>query len=176
PLNDPVTGEADLSTVPAGAIESVTVLPGAQTARYGPRAEAGVILIETRATAVERGVGGGLGSLGTRAAGGEWGGRSPVAWGAGVSWSAADGRFSFELPPEAGGGSGQRENADLSTLGVWAGATHEVAGGALTVRTGIESMDRGLPGRGYAPSRHARQRLDRARASAAWRKVDATTA
>src|SRR5690606_40164290 len=41
PLNDPVTGEADLSTVPAGAIESVAVLPGAQSARYGARAEAG---------------------------------------------------------------------------------------------------------------------------------------
>lgn len=175
PLNDPVTGEADLSTVPAGAIESVTVLPGAQSARYGPRAEAGVILIETRAGVVERGLSGGLGSLGARGAGVEWGGRSPVSWGAGASWSALDGRFSFELPPEAGGGSGERENADVSTLGVWAGATHEVAGGTLTVRTGFESMDRGLPGRGYAPSRHARQRLDRARASAAWRRVNATS-
>ncbi|HEV2146611.1 MAG TPA: TonB-dependent receptor plug domain-containing protein, partial [Longimicrobiaceae bacterium] len=52
-LNDPVTGEADLSTVPAHSIESVTVVPGAQSARYGPRAEAGVVLIETRRAAGE---------------------------------------------------------------------------------------------------------------------------
>ena len=47
-LNDPVTGEADLSTVPAETIGSLVLLPGARSARYGPRAEAGGILIETR--------------------------------------------------------------------------------------------------------------------------------
>lgn len=41
PLNDPITGEVDLSEIPASAVGGVTVLPGARSARYGGRAEGG---------------------------------------------------------------------------------------------------------------------------------------
>src|SRR5690606_39532767 len=84
-INDPVTGEADLSGVRASAIESVTVLPGARSSRYGPRAEAGVILIETRQPDGERKLSTAVGSLGGRPpAPGRGGGRAPRGRGAGV--------------------------------------------------------------------------------------------
>jgi hypothetical protein len=51
PLNDPVTGEADLSLVDASSVAAITVLPGAQSARWGPRAAGGVIRIDTHGTA-----------------------------------------------------------------------------------------------------------------------------
>ncbi|HEX8907155.1 MAG TPA: TonB-dependent receptor plug domain-containing protein, partial [Longimicrobiaceae bacterium] len=70
-LNDPVTGEADLSAVSAGGVERVTVLPGARTARYGPRAQAGVVLIETRAAAPRQALELSAGSLGEWSGGGE---------------------------------------------------------------------------------------------------------
>ena len=47
PLNDPITGEADLSRVSAAGIEEIQVLPGGGTSSYGPGAEGGVILIRT---------------------------------------------------------------------------------------------------------------------------------
>ncbi|HAT18040.1 MAG TPA: hypothetical protein DCS76_09620, partial [Gemmatimonadetes bacterium] len=49
PLNDPITGEADLSSVSARSLMSATVLPGALSVRFGPRAAAGVILLESSA-------------------------------------------------------------------------------------------------------------------------------
>ena len=49
PLNDPITGEADLSSVSARSLMSAMVLPGALSARFGPRAAAGVILLESSA-------------------------------------------------------------------------------------------------------------------------------
>ena len=48
PVNDPLTGRADLSRIPSREVEAVTLLPGAQTVRAGSRAMAGVIVVETR--------------------------------------------------------------------------------------------------------------------------------
>ena len=67
PLNSALTGDADLSTVPLEAVERVTVLRGAQSARYGARALAGVVAVETRRP---RGT-----ELSARAAAGSWGER-----------------------------------------------------------------------------------------------------
>lgn len=173
-LNDAVTGEADLSAVPADAIESVTVLPGAHSARYGPRAEAGVVLIETR-----RGVPGpravlGGGSLGAWSTGLELGGGGPAGWGVGVRLRGLDGEFDFELPAEVGGGAGRRRNADLTQLALFAGVSPRIASGELSVRGGYEVLRRGLPGKGFVPSPRARQDLGRGRASAAWKRTGAT--
>ena len=174
-INDPVTGEADLSGVRASAIESVTVLPGARSSRYGPRAEAGVILIETRQPGGERAFSTTAGSLGARSAALEWGGVSP-AWGAGIAWRAVDGSFDYAIPSEAGGGRARRQNADVESLDAWAGASFDVLGAPLRLRGGVERMERGLPGRAFAPSLQARQELDRARASLSWRHADARDA
>ena len=64
PINDPITGEADLSTIPAGQISSVAMLPGGRSARYGARAEGGVILLTTGASEGGGGVALTTGSLG----------------------------------------------------------------------------------------------------------------
>ncbi|MBA3659331.1 MAG: TonB-dependent receptor plug domain-containing protein, partial [Gemmatimonadales bacterium] len=46
-LNDPLTGRADLSRIPARQVARVTLLPGAQTVRAGGRAIAGLLLVST---------------------------------------------------------------------------------------------------------------------------------
>ena len=48
PINDPLTGRADLSRISSREVATVTLVPGAQTVRAGSRAVAGVILVETR--------------------------------------------------------------------------------------------------------------------------------
>jgi vitamin B12 transporter len=169
PLNDPVTGSADLSAIRAALIESVTVLPGAQSARYGPRAGTGVILIQTRRAAADRSLALGAGSLGARQAAVAWGGSLPAAWSAGASWREQAGRFAFELPPEVGGGRRVRSNGDARSLDLFAaGSLRAATGDRLDVRLGRETLDRGLPGLGYAPSAAARQSLDRDRAALSW--------
>jgi outer membrane receptor protein involved in Fe transport len=82
PLNDPVSGEADLSAIPAHSIERLTVLAGAQSARYGPGAEAGVVLIDTRAGEVVPSAELSAGPMDERAGRGEWGTSVRSRWGA----------------------------------------------------------------------------------------------
>jgi vitamin B12 transporter len=173
-LNDPVTGEADLSTVPAHAVESVTVVPGAQSARYGPRAEAGVVLIETRRASGELAARVGAGSLGERSAAAEagWAGRT-VGWSVGGHARRVEGAFDHERVPGIDPTPQRRINADLAEWSGFAAAQASAAGGELRLRVGAEGLERGLPGRGYAPSAHARQELDRARGSLAWRRAGA---
>src|SRR5690606_1588513 len=89
---------------------------------------------------------------------------------------AADGAFDFTIPREAGGGRNRRRNADAETVDAWAGAAFDVLGAPLRLRGGVERMERGLPGLGFAPSPAARQTLDRARASLSWRHADARDA
>jgi iron complex outermembrane receptor protein len=48
PINSAITGDADVSSIGLERAERVQVLTGAQSARYGGRALAGVILVETR--------------------------------------------------------------------------------------------------------------------------------
>jgi len=47
-INSPLTGVADLSAVDLASIARIVVIPGAQSARYGPRALGGVVLLESR--------------------------------------------------------------------------------------------------------------------------------
>jgi outer membrane cobalamin receptor len=171
PLNDPVTGEADLSLVDASAVSAITVLPGAQSARWGPRAAAGVIHIETHGTSADRRIEAGAGSLGMWDASIAWGGGRSAAWTAGASVRGQRGAFDYELPDEVGGGAGRRANADVRTTELHAGAGFDLGGGELTARAGWEVLERGLPGRSFAPSRHARQEHDRLRGSLTWRRA-----
>lgn len=169
PLNDPVTGEADLSTVPASSVEEILVLPGALTARFGGRARAGVVVIETRAPA--RGISGAVeaGSLGRRGGALE-GGRAtgPLRWAVGGEIEEVGGSFAFRRPDAVGGGTDRRQNADLSRLSGWASAAASVVGGEGSLRLGVEAVERGLPGRSFAPSDSARQETERLRAAARW--------
>ncbi len=169
PLNDPVTGEADLSTVPASTVERITVVRGARSARYGARAQAGAVLVETRAadlpTAVEFS-GGSLGRVGGR--GEASSAVAGVRLGGAVSAESVDGSFRFQKPDEVGGGTARRRNADRMRAGATATLATEMAGGELSVRAGAETLERGIPGKSFAPSDAARQEMRRARASARW--------
>lgn len=171
PMNDPLTGEADLSTIPASTLESVTVIPGGRSARFGPRAESGVVLLESRTPGgADPEVTLEVGSLGERGVAGEVGHRGRLSLSLGGSGRVLDGRFPYELPDEAGGGSAMRENGDLRQGSVRGAAGVPVGGGAFLLRLGGEALDRGLPGRGYAPADSARQRLRRAHGTASWRR------
>jgi vitamin B12 transporter len=170
PLNDPVTGTADLSAVPAHAVERVTVLPGAQTSRYGPRAQAGVVLIETRRASARHEAALGAGTLGERAGEAEAGfAGGGVAASGGMRARRIGG--AFDHPRDANDPTVvRRENADLAEASVFGTVAAPLGGGELRLRGGAETMDRGIPGRAYAPSPAARQSMDRLRGAAAWRR------
>jgi vitamin B12 transporter len=168
PLNSLLTGEADVSTVPLEAIERVTLLRGARSARYGARAMAGVVAVETRRASD--------GELVARAGGGAWGERSAaltlgdraelggLTFGglAGGEWRENAGDFSYAVPAVRGGGRSRRENADARAVSGFLVATAERgASGLLRLRADALRMERGMPGSVVQPSRSARQRVRR---------------
>jgi vitamin B12 transporter len=172
-LNDPVSGEADLATVPAGAIERVTVLPGARTARYGPRALAGVVLIETRAAEARQAAELSAGTLGEWAARGETGGSlGRGGWSAGGGGRRIGGAFDYRRdvndPTVV-----RRANDDLREWNAFGALGSALGGGELRVRGGWDALDRGLPGTGHTPSPDAREEMGRGRGSASWRRTGA---
>ena len=169
PLNDPITGEADLSTVSARSLTRATVLAGALSARFGPRAAAGVIALESSGDSDPWNVStwaGSLGQLGLGVGGSRalWNGR----WVGRVEGRGLDGGFGFTIPAEAGGGEAYRSNADLLTWSASTGWSGSLWDGDLSAIAGLETLERGLPGRSFAPSPDARQDLGRTRISVGW--------
>ncbi|MBL0937983.1 MAG: TonB-dependent receptor plug domain-containing protein [Gemmatimonadaceae bacterium] len=166
PVNSAVSGNADLSLLPIENIERVTVLTGAQSARYGPRAMAGVIEIVTRRPRYERSLlvrGGGLG---------EWGGAASIGVttpGArltrGFSLSAdhreVQGDFRFEQPAVRGGGIARRDNAQAAITQFVAGGLLEGAQHQLTLRASHGLTRRGMAGSIVQPSLTGRQAFTR---------------
>jgi len=168
-LNDPLTGVADLSTVSAGELERVQVIPGAQAARYGSGALTGVVLVETRG-AGEAGRlslhGGSLGERGARAA---------FSYEAARQWFTIGGEtrsvrggFSYPAGQALGGGERWRRNADLAQHGLRLGAGDDLLGGRAALRVRLEDLERGIPGKSFAPSDSARQEHQALVASARW--------
>jgi outer membrane cobalamin receptor len=168
-INDPVTGAADLSRIAAERIESITVVPGAQSARFGPGAESGVVSIRSRAAR-----GGSLhaevGSLGEAALALEHGAgdrRTELSFG---GWlRRIDGAFDYRIPAEAGGGSARRANADVTSGGIHVGARHHLRGSRADAAVSYERIERGVPGRSFAPTPSARQGHERVQAGVQWR-------
>ncbi len=175
PLNDPISGEADLSSVPATSVESVVVLRGGRSAALGPRAEAGAILVRTRPPS--EGVSGSTraGSLGLVGGAGEAGlGVGGAVVGIGLDLERLDGGFSFK------GTSGEegvleRGNADVARAAVRATGESAFWGGDLIARLSLEDVERGLPGRSYAPSPQARQSVRLGRGSLYWRREQSSS-
>jgi outer membrane cobalamin receptor len=169
PLNDPLTGETDLSTVPASQIESITVLPGSQSVRFGAGAAAGAVLIESRASASPLGLRLESGSLGY------WSGALEASGSAiGLDWSAGgqartiDGEFEYERPDVIGGGTTLRTNSDAEEATIFGAASGNVGGGAVRLRAGYDRLERGIPGPSYQPTASAREELRRWRGQANW--------
>jgi iron complex outermembrane receptor protein len=145
PLNDPITGRADLSTLPTSTLESATLVRGAASQRYGSGASSGALLLSSR-RAEGTGLGGGvnLGSFGSRGLDAQLdlssGGRR-----LGLSMSAkkAENDFSFRNPLGLRDVVETRSNADISSL-------HATAHGALGAWFGslrFDATERGVPGR-----------------------------
>ncbi len=171
PLNDPLTGAVDLASLPVSQIESITVLKGSRSARFGPGAEAGAILIQSRTIARPWAMSLGAGSLGDWSVSAETGGGvSALTWSAGGNARGLNGEFDFERPSAMGGGTDRRANSDLLDVGAFAGVSGPLANGGLRVRAGFNRVERGIPGPVYLATPAAREELSRWRAQAAWER------
>ena len=163
PINNPISGEADLSTLDPAGIERVDIVRGAQSSRYGGQALGGVILVTTRhAKSVTPQLSLGSGQWGDRRLGAQFGVHHAtdarvLSANGGVSWQQNRGDFTTELPPERGGGTTSRGNADVRRVAITAGGTVERRGTTLDLRTDVADVDRGMPGSIVQPSLAARQ-------------------
>ncbi len=147
PVNDPLTGRADLSRISSREVEAVTLLPGAQTVRAGNRAVGGVLLVETRRDVRPEGSTwtGSHGALGLRLGGSA----GALTASASAERQAAD--FAYTVPEVRGGGESVRRNSGGEQ---WA-AGITLAGPVEMVLRGSLS-NRGLPGTTTNPTLHAR--------------------
>jgi len=159
PRNAPLTGEADLSTITTSDLERVTLLRGAASARYGPQALAGVLLIETRAGGDDiLDVSADAGSYGDRAAQTRLSlRRGPITTALQAELRRNDNAFGFDLPDVRGGGSTTRLNADVRRLQTSATLGYEQGERRLRLRAELGDIARGMPGSVVQPSPFARQ-------------------
>jgi vitamin B12 transporter len=166
PFNSQLDGEADLSRISLETAERVVVLPGAQSARYGPRALAGVIAIETRRPADEASMLGRAGAWGERS--------SAVTIGeqrllgdlqGGLSFTGryrtSRGDFNYDVPAVRGGGAATRLNADLTSREVLSTGSLEGGGWDARIRGGWNDLTRGMAGSIVQPSRTGRESQQR---------------
>lgn len=170
PLNDPLTGAADVSTVPADALDEVRVLRGARSTTYGPGALGGVVLVTTRSPSQGWSIESGVGSLGLRK--GRASAAGQVAEELRIRAQAAlrrsGGEFRYRAPAALGGGSAVRRNADSRSASAGTLVEADLAAGRLDARVGADTHDRGVPGPAHALSPAARQQLWRWSGSLAW--------
>jgi iron complex outermembrane receptor protein len=147
PVNDPLTGRADLSRIASREVAEVTLVPGAQTVRAGNRAIAGVLMVETRQDVRPEGSTW-VASHGVR--GLRLGGSAGL-----VTVSASGERqaenFPYSVPVVRGGGEATRRNAG----GEQYGAAASIAGPLEIVLRG-SLADRGLPGTTTNPTASAK--------------------
>jgi outer membrane cobalamin receptor len=164
PLNQALGGATDLSQVRLEQVERVTILRGAQSARYGAGALGGAIAIETaRPVGTSARLAGTIGSFSTRSVEGRAGVGGTGAWSAslGGAWNRFGGDFSYAVPAERGGGVATRVNSDATDLSLdgvlaWAGR-----GADVRVRGEYFDIDRGMPGTVVQPSLTGRQTQQR---------------
>jgi len=161
PLNDPVSGDADLSSVRPELVERVVVLRGAQAARYGARALAGAVVVETRRPTAELMLGADAAAWGERGAHASAGWRHAGAATSSallsVGYTRTAGDFPFTVPDVRGGGEANRLNGDSKRLDVLGSAGLERGAWSLRARGEGHDLDRGMPGSVAQPSVAARQ-------------------
>ncbi|HEU5358726.1 MAG TPA: TonB-dependent receptor [Gemmatimonadales bacterium] len=139
-LNDPLTGRADLARIPVAEVARVVVLPGAETARTGGRAMAGVIEISTRPRTAPS----------VTTAGGSFGAWSARVSGAvaGIDVSGGVQRLADDYPSaDRSGAPTLRSNAGGQT---WDALLRTRGTVDATLR--VSGADRGLPGNITNPS------------------------
>ena len=159
PINSPVSGVADLSTVELESVGRITVIPGAQSARYGPRALGGVVLLESRAARARSGaVTAGAGAWSTVETAAHASRGLGAAWSVsgGARWRRSDGTFTYDVPAFRGGGRKARENAAFTQAG---GNVQVRRQGRVdaSLRAQMSDLERGSPGAIAQPSLSGRQ-------------------
>jgi len=145
PLNDPLTGRADLSTIPTSTLESGTLVMGTASQRYGSGASGGVLLLTSRSSR-ESGMTGGIrmGSFGEMGLDVQADASRPgYRLGLSLSAARAENDFSLRDPIVPAGAAEVRANADAASLhGVLHASSGPVFGSLRFDRT-----ERGVPGR-----------------------------
>lgn len=144
PINDPMTGRADLSTVPVATLESATMVRGAGSARYGSGALAGVLLLSSRrpggsdaSGAVRAGSFGGLEGEAALSAAGR-AGRAALS----VALGRNENDFPYADRTAPGRPTEARRNADGSFLA----AALSAGRGRLRLDLRYDGLERGTPG------------------------------
>jgi outer membrane cobalamin receptor len=162
PANSTMTGDADLSRISLETVERVTVRTGAQSSRYGGRALAGVVEIETRHAADETSLLLRTGAWGERDASASTsanqrdGGRR-VSESITGSYRDVRGDFSYPLPALRGGGTARRLNSDVQSgelLGTF-GIGNDT--NSIRARGSWSDLSRGLAGSIVQPSMTGRE-------------------
>ncbi|MEP7347987.1 MAG: TonB-dependent receptor plug domain-containing protein, partial [Gemmatimonadaceae bacterium] len=163
PLNSSLTGDADLSQLTLENVERVTVRTGAQSARYGGRALAGVIEIQTT-----RGSRDASALLRT----GAWGERNiSASFGAGGlatdahrtagsltgDYRTIRGDFPYERPVFRGGGTARRVNSGVTSRQLQGVLSFDHADDGIGLRGAWQDISRGLAGSISQPSATGRQ-------------------
>ena len=160
PINSPLTGVADLSTVDLESVSRIAVIPGAQSARYGPQALGGVVLLESRDRDVTTAaVTAGMGSwsaaetaiTGSSGLGNAW------SVSGGARWRRSNGAFTYDVPDFRGGGEATRDNSAFSQAGGDVRITRRGSTQA-SLRAHLSDIERGSPGTIAQPSATGRQR------------------
>jgi outer membrane cobalamin receptor len=162
PYNSVTSGSADLSRLSLESVERVVVRTGAASSRYGARALAGVIEIETRRPEHDA-------SLLLR--GGAWGERD-AAFSLGESrqmgprragfsltgdYRTLLGDFPYAVPALRGGGTSTRINSDLTSHQLLGGLSLASDSAELRLHGSWEQTERGLAGSIVQPSTTGRE-------------------
>jgi len=145
PMNDPLTGTANLSMIPTSTLESGTLVHGAASQKYGSGAAAGVLLLTSR-TGHGSGVSGGVrmesfGGMGFDLQAETSGQEGRLAMS--LSAAKAENDFSFRNPVAPGGATEVRTNADAASIH---GAL-TAASGPVSASLRFDRAERGVPGR-----------------------------
>ena len=178
PLNSPITGEADLSRLSLDGVERVVVHPGAQSARYGGRAMAGVIEVTTRRPSRDVSMLARAGAWGEQTASATVGDTRPIGRMRGGALLTADyrtlrGDFDYDVPALRGGGIGRRMNSDVTSREVAGTVSLDGKSESSTLRGSWETLDRGIAGSIVQPSTTGRegQARESAGLDAAWKRA-----
>lgn len=177
PLNSLISGDADLSRLSLESVERVVVHTGAQSARYGGRAMAGVIEVETRRPVSEASVVGRAGAWGEQNAAVTLGDVFPLGSMRGGGSITGDyrtvrGDFEYDVPALRGGGTARRVNSDVTSREVTGALSLDGNSLSAKLSGSAETMARGIAGSIVQPSTTGRegQRRQSAGLDAAWHR------
>ncbi len=173
PLNDPMTGSVDLSQIPAGLVESVTIHTRGSSAEYGSGAFAGVVNIRTRSRPLERlQIKPTIGTPGRLGLSGDFSGKLS-SWTYNLFAEHRDVRNDYAFTYQRPDGTrvhDTRQNTDFRLQSLQAGIIRSTDSGRFNLRTNFLRSQRGIPGRIYQWTPYARANDRRFGAWGSWQQ------